>query len=133
MPSPAEMARTPLVIIAVTAPSHTTMMEPNRAATVAAVICPTSPHSEKKITAKETTSALPAPSSRSAAAGTSGLRHNVYATQRKLVVVTAATIVRGRFEIACPTNTAAPIFAATATDRPQNTGSARYRDARMPV
>ena len=48
----------PLVAIAATAPIQTSSGDPKRAAMVAAVICPTSPHSEKKIAAKETIAAL---------------------------------------------------------------------------
>ena len=52
-----EAARTPLVTMAATAPIQTTKGTPNLADRVAAVTWPTSPHSEKKMAAKETTAA----------------------------------------------------------------------------
>ena len=50
-------ASVPFVTIAATAPNHTASGELNRAAMVAAVTCPTSPHSEKKIMEKATSAA----------------------------------------------------------------------------
>ena len=44
--------------MALTAPAHTISGVPKRAAMVAAVICPTSPHSEKKIAANDTIAGL---------------------------------------------------------------------------
>src|ERR1700739_1480522 len=94
-----EAARTPLVTIALTAPSQTRNMTSrmpasggsvNFAAMVAAVIWPTSPHSEKKTAEKETSAALGADTSFCDARRAS-LRQTAMATPMKLVMVTVAT------------------------------------------
>src|ERR1039458_1204873 len=113
-PAPIDAARTPFVTIALTAPSQTTTGDGNRAAIVAAVICPMSPHSEKNIAANETIAALDAPCSSFDSSRATGFRQTTYATPRKLVVVTAATSRGGRREITSPTATATPIFAMNA-------------------
>ena len=68
---------------------------------VAAVIWPTSPHSEKKIAAKETIAALGAETSL-CAARRSSLRHTVIATPMKLAIVMQATSQAGSFEMIRP-------------------------------
>src|SRR5712691_3449540 len=102
-----EAASAPLVTIADTAPIHTTRGVPNFAAMLAAVIWPTSPHSEKKIAAKDTSTARDAGYSFSRSCSfnsrLSGLRQRAYAMAKKLIVVIAATSRRGRVEIALPT------------------------------
>jgi predicted permease len=55
--APIDAASAPFVAIAATAPSHTYTGARNVAASVAAVTCPTSPHSEKKIAANDTIAA----------------------------------------------------------------------------
>src|ERR1051325_5911007 len=123
----------PFVTMADTAPSQTTSGDEKRAAMVAAVIWPTSPHSEKKIAAKETMAALDAPCVSFVSLGVTGLRQTVYATPRKLVVVTAATSSGGRCEIASPMATATAIFAMNAIVTPTTIGIGRYRVASTPV
>src|ERR1700722_13687610 len=99
-PAPIDAASAPFVTIASTAPSQTMYgHEPvasglaiDLAVIAAAVTCPTSPHSEKKIAANDTMAALPAlESSLLWAFATRGLRHTVYATPMKLSPVTHAT------------------------------------------
>src|SRR5436305_928712 len=74
-PAPMDAASAPLVNIAATAPIHTISGAPNLAAMVAAVIWPTSPHSEKKMAAKETMAACDAGYSLALGSRLSGLRH----------------------------------------------------------
>ena len=96
-PAPIEAAKAPFVAIAATAAIHTTYGDPNLADIVAAVICPTSPHSEKKIATNDNIAALPARLSFSYDSRSSGFRHNVIASPTKLKVVTPATNGGGSF------------------------------------
>src|SRR5579871_6363699 len=88
-PAPIDAASVPLVTIARTAAAQTMYgrlplgprSAANFAAIAAAVTCPTSPHSEKKIAANETIAAFPAGvSSFLCSFATIGFRHTVYAT-----------------------------------------------------
>src|SRR5712691_2250922 len=85
-PAPTDAARAPFVTIALTAPSQTQSGSPNRAAIVTAVICPTSPHSEKKIAAKEIRKAREEGYSFSASF-LSGFRQMAKAMRKKLMAV----------------------------------------------
>src|SRR5438445_6859077 len=131
-PAPTEAARAPFVTIALTAPSQTQSGSPNRAAIVTAVICPTSPHSEKKIAAKETITALEEGYSFSASF-LSAFRQIAKAMIKKLMAVIDATRRDGNLAMALPTNTATPILAMNAMVIPHKIGAARYRVARTPV
>src|SRR5689334_2311241 len=128
-PAPIDAARAPLVAIAATAPIHTSKGAPKRAAMVAAVICPTSPHSEKKMAAKETITARDAGYS-FLASRLSGLRHRANAMAKKLTAVMAATSSGGSVDMAFPTSTATAILAIKATTIPHSIGTVRYRVAR---
>src|ERR1035437_3305140 len=141
-PAPMDAASAPLVTIASTAPNQTMSGhgivapggECDRVAMAAAVTCPTSPHSEKKIAANDTSAALPAVwSSFLCFLATIGLRHTAYATPRKLRPVTPATSSGGRCEICSPTATATAIFAMNAIVTPTMIGRGRYREDRTPV
>ena len=79
-----DAASAPLVAMAATAPIQTSSGAPKRAAMVAAVICPTSPHSEKKIAAKETMAARAERPSFSEDVRSTGLRQSVMAIPMKL-------------------------------------------------
>src|SRR5580704_5421861 len=122
-----EAASAPLVTMAPTAPSHTDQGQPAYwAAMLAAVIWPTSPHSEKKMAANDTSAARDAGYSFCFTSLLSGLRQSTYAMAQKLMAVSAATTGRGRnVEIALPSNTATPIFAMNATTIPQSIGVVR--------
>src|SRR5713226_1349716 len=100
--------------MAETAPTQSTRGMRYFAASVAAVICPTSPHSEKKMAANETIAAFDARCSSLDSRGQSEFRHSTSATLRKLIAVIVATSGDGNFEIAFPTTTARPIFAMNA-------------------
>src|ERR1039458_10464704 len=90
-PAPMEAARAPLVTMAETAPAQTSHGAPKRATMVAAVIWPTSPHSEKKMAAKETRKARCAGYSFLDDSFLSGLRQMTKAMAKKLTAVRAAT------------------------------------------
>ena len=128
-----DAASAPLVAIAATAPNHTITGDPFSAAIVAAVICPTSPHSEKKIVAKETIAAFDAVCCIRDSFRSTGFRQRAIATPMKLMLVTAATRSGGKFRMALPTATATPIFIMKATTMPVMMGTVRYRVARTPV
>src|SRR5277367_2488189 len=122
-----EAAKAPFVAIAATAPAQTTTGWWKFAAMVAAVICPTSPHSEKKIAAKDTMAAREARSSFWLASRFTGFRHTVIARPMKLMLVSVATNSGGSFDIAFPTATATAILAMNATSMPIIIGTVRYR------
>src|SRR5580698_5258603 len=106
-----EAAKAPLVTMAPTAPNQTNHgAPPHWAAILAAVIWPTSPHSEKKIAANDTNAAREAGYSLFLTSLLSGLRQRTYAMAQKLMAVSAATTGRGKnVEIALPSSTATPI------------------------
>src|SRR6266404_8226234 len=118
--------------MAETAPTQTTSGMRYFAANVAAVICPTSPHSEKKIAANETMAAFDARCFLSEFRGRSDFRHSANATPRKLIAVMVATRGLGNFEMASPTSTATPILAMKAIAMPNMIGNVRYREANTP-
>lgn len=91
IPAPSDAASAPLVTIAAEAPIHTIMGTPKRAAIAAAVTCPTSPHSEKKIAAKEKMAAFEAAVSRFFSDVSTGLNHKAIAIAMKLALERAAT------------------------------------------
>src|SRR5262249_35270709 len=124
MAAPADAASAPLVTMAATAPHQTSSGAPKRAAIVAAVIWPTSPHSEKKIAAKETIAAREGGYS-FFSSRLSGFRQSANAMAKKLTVVTAATSSGGSVEIALPIKTATAILAMNATSIPNRIGSVR--------
>src|SRR2546426_6767733 len=99
--------------MAETAPTQTTSGMRYFAAIVAVVICPTSPHSEKKIAAKETIAARDAGYSLFESR-LSGFRHNTSAMAKKLMAVMAPTTSGGSLAMALPKITAAPLFALKA-------------------
>src|SRR6476661_4435145 len=132
-PAPIEAARTPLVTMAATAPIQTIKGTPNFADRVAAVTWPTSPHSEKKMAAKETMNAREAGCSTLRTSRVSGLRHRTTAIAKKLIAVMAATTNGGNVEIALPTRTATAILAMNAKVIPMTMWAVRYRVARTPV
>src|SRR5207249_9343814 len=100
--------------MAETAPTQTTSGMRYFAASVAAVICPTSPHSEKKIAANETMAALCARCLSLDSQGRSDFRQSTNATVKKLIAVMVATRDLGNFAIALPTKTATPTLAVNA-------------------
>src|ERR1035441_1895155 len=107
-PAPSDAASAPLVTIAATAPIHTSRSAfGNFNAIPAAVSWPTSPHSEKKMAAKDT------PTARDAGycliSRLSGLRQSTKAIAKKLTAVIAATSHGGRCEMNLLTYTATPI------------------------
>src|SRR5580700_2803231 len=127
-----EAASAPLVTMAPTAPSQTDQGQPLYwAAILAAVIWPTSPHSEKKMAANDTNAARDAGYSFfSFTSLVSGLRQSTYAMAQKLMAVRAATTGRGKkVEMALPSSTATAIFAMNATAMPKSIGVVRYRVA----
>src|ERR1039458_7543187 len=123
-PAPMEAARAPLVTMAETAPAQTSHGAPKRATMVAAVIWPTSPHSEKKMAAKETRKARWAGYS-FLDSFLSGLRQRTKAMAKKLTVVRAATKSGGSWEMALPTRTATAILAMKAHIMPNMMGRVR--------
>src|SRR5207249_3538288 len=104
--------------MAETAPTQTTSGMRYLAASVAAVICPTSPHSEKKIAANDIIAAFEARWLSLDSRGRSDFRQSATATPRKLSAVIVATRDRGNFEIASPIITANPILDMNAVAMP---------------
>src|ERR1017187_2796246 len=131
-PAPIDAASAPLVTIAATAPTHTSRSAfGNFNAIPAAVSCPTSPHSEKKMAANDT------PTARDAGycliSRLSGFRHSTMAIAIKLIAVIKATSHGGRCEMNLLTYTATPIFNINARAMPHRIGAVLYRVARTPV
>src|SRR5580700_4326214 len=92
IPAPSVAASAPFVTIAPTAANHTIHGAPGFAtAIVAAVICPTSPHSEKKIAAKDIIIAFERPLSLRPSDLWMSFRHSAIATPMKLSIVIEAT------------------------------------------
>ena len=114
---------------------QTTNGDENLAAIVAAVSCPTSPHSDKNTAANATRAPFDNASSFFTLgwSGFIGFRHSVQAIPMKLSAVIVATIGRGSRAMASPTATATAIFAMNAAVIPIMIGIGRYRVARMPV
>src|ERR1017187_3409926 len=129
-PAPIDAARIPLVTIAATAPIHTSRSAfENFNAIPAAVSCPTSPHSEKKMAANDT------PTARDAGycliSRLSGFRHSTMAIATKLIAVIAATSQGGRCEMNLLTYTATPIFSMNARAMPHMIGTVRSEERRV--
>src|ERR1035437_6708475 len=121
----------PFVTIAATAPHHTNRgAAGNLSAIPAAVSWPTSPHSEKKMAAKDTVTAREAGYSFFCSRW-SGFRHSTIAMATKLSAVIAATNRGDKCEMNLLIQTATPIFNMNANAMPQMIGTVRSEERRV--
>ena len=119
--NPITRASTPLVTNARVAPRKTTNGARYRAVRVAVMICPMSPHSEKRMDANGTNNALGEWLSYPRSAGALLLRLNqiIKAVRKNVTVLVVATREVGSSAITLPSRIAARVFMAKAAVNPQ--------------